>query len=76
MINHLFSGDLRSARETAERFLLAAESKTRPTEIAAGASLLGLTFITQGDFAKAGTLRTDAPNLRPERDREAKSVSQ
>ena len=66
-------GELRSARETAEKFLREAEKEAPTTEAAAARRCLGVACLWQGDLAVARAHFEQAlGTLDPERDREAK----
>jgi predicted ATPase len=66
-------GELRSARETAEKFLREAEKEARTTEAAAAHRCLGAACLWQGDLVEARAHLEQALRiLDPERDREAK----
>ena len=66
-------GELRSARETAEKFLREAEKKAPTTEAAAARRCLGVACLWQGDLAVARAHFEQALKIfDPERDREAK----
>jgi class 3 adenylate cyclase/predicted ATPase len=73
-VHHLTRGELGSARETAQSFLLAAERAARLTETAVAHRCLGLSDLLQGDFVAARAHCEQTLRLYdPERDGEAKS---
>ena len=72
-IGSLVRGELRSARETAEKFVREAEKEERITEAAAARRTLGVACLLQGDLAEARAHFEQALWIfDPERDREAK----
>jgi class 3 adenylate cyclase/predicted ATPase len=72
-IGSLVRGELRSARETAEKFVREAEKEERITEAGAARRTLGVACLLQGDLAVARAHFEQALWLfDPKRDREAK----
>ena len=72
-IGSLVRGELRSARETAEKFVREAEKEERITEAGAARRTLGVACLLQGDLAVARAHFEQALWIfDPERDREAK----
>ena len=72
-IGSLLRGELRLARETAEKFLREAEKEGRTIEAAAAHRCLGQACLYQGDLAAARAHSEQALRIfDPERDREAK----
>ena len=72
-IGSLLRGELRSARETAEKFVREAEKEERITEAAAARRALGVACALQGDLAVARAHFEQALRIfDPDRDREAK----
>jgi class 3 adenylate cyclase/predicted ATPase len=72
-IGRLISGELGSARETAEAFRREAEKDGRATETAVACRILGLTYLWLGDFIGAQAHLCEALRLYDrERDRAAK----
>jgi class 3 adenylate cyclase/predicted ATPase len=66
-------GELASALEASEMFRSEAQMRSMPGETASGLRFLGMTYLTQGDFAQARMHLEQALTLHdPERDREAK----
>jgi Tfp pilus assembly protein PilF len=59
------------AREIPETFLREAERGERTTEYGFGRSLLGTTYLWQGDFIEAQANLLEALRIYPERDRRA-----
>jgi predicted ATPase len=72
-VGSLLRGELRSGRETAEKFLREAEKGERATEAAAAHRCLGTACLYQGDLGVARAHSEQALGIYdPERDREAK----
>ena len=66
-------GELRSARKTAEAFLSEAEAENRAMEAGAARRVLGLTCLSQGEFAAARShLEKTLEDYDPDRDRESR----
>jgi class 3 adenylate cyclase/predicted ATPase len=66
-------GELRSARKTAEAFLSEAEAENRAMEAGAARRVLGLTCLSQGEFATARShLEKTLEDNDPDRDRESR----
>ena len=64
---------MRAARDTAEAFLREAEAEDRPMEAGAARRVLGLTCLSQGEFAAARShLERTLHDYDPERDRESR----
>ena len=64
-------GELRSARKAAEAFLSEAEAENRVMEAGAARRILGLTCLSQGEFAAARShLEKTLEDYDPDRDRE------
>ena len=72
-VGSMLRGELRLARETAEKFLREAEKEERATEAAVARRILGYTRLFQGDLAVARAHFEQALRIfDPERDRETK----
>jgi len=66
-------GELRSARKAAEAFLREAEAENRTMEAGAARRVLGLTCLSQGEFATARShLEKTLADYDPDRDRESR----